>query len=197
MRGAERVISALSFSLLSDRLISRSLSDQSRLPTRKNSPNQAPERSRPYMPGYEMMFRRDRSSLSWKWAVDHFSKAHNYYFATARSDGRPHVMPVWGVLLDRSFYFSTGRSSRKSKNLALNHNCVVCSENASEAVILEGIAREVGEKSLRTRFARAYKKKYDWDMRDTKEPIYEVRPRVIFGIRETGDANPTRWRFSD
>ena len=62
---------------------------------------------------------------------------------------------------------------------------------------MEGIAREVGEKSLRTRFAHVYKKKYDWDIRDTKEPIYEVLPRVIFGIKETGDANPTRWRFSD
>ena len=104
-------------------------------------------------------------------------------------------MPVWGVWLDRAFYFSTGRRSRKSKNLSSNNHCVVCSENASEAVILGGTAKEVGEGSLRNRFVAVYKKKYDWDMSDTKEPIYEVRPRVIFGIVENADSNPTRWRF--
>jgi hypothetical protein len=72
---------------------------------------------------------------------------------------------------------------------------VVCPEEASEAVILEGTAKEVGELSLRSRFVGAYKKKYDWDMSDTKEPIYEVVPRVIFGIAENAETNPTRWRF--
>ena len=101
----------------------------------------------------------------------------------------------WGVWLDRAFYFSTGRRSRKSKNLTLNPYRVVCPEDASKAIILEGTARGILEKSLRTRFAAACKKKHDWDMSDTKEPIYEVRPRVIFGIAESAEANPTRWRF--
>ncbi len=148
------------------------------------------------MPGYDMMFRKDRRPLSWTWARDRLSKAHNYYLSTTRADGRPHVMPVWGVWIDSSFYFSTGRRSRKSKNLALNPHCVVCPENASDASILEGTANEVVESSLRGRVVAAYKKKYDWDMSDTKEPIYEARPRVIFGIVENGKANPTRWRFS-
>jgi nitroimidazol reductase NimA-like FMN-containing flavoprotein (pyridoxamine 5'-phosphate oxidase superfamily) len=147
------------------------------------------------MPGYDMMFQKDKRFLSWTWAVNHFSKARNYFMSTTRADGRPHVMPVWGVWLDHSFYFSTGRMSRKSKNLSLNNRCVVCPENASKAVILEGTAKEIGEGSLRTRFVTAYKKKYDWDMGDGREPIYEVRPRVIFGIMENAEANPTRWRF--
>jgi len=161
----------------------------------KDSSNRPPAPSRPYMPGYDMMFRKDKSPLSWAWAIDHFSKSRNYFLSTTRSDSRPHVMPVWGVWLGRALYFSTGRRSRKSKNLSSNNHCVVCSENASEAVILEGTAKEVGEGSLRNRFVAVYKKKYDWDISDTKEPIYEVRPRVIFGIVENADANPTRWRF--
>ena len=163
--------------------------------TRKNSPNRVPAASRPHMPGYDMMFRKDRGSLSWKWAVDRFSKAHNYYLSTTRPDGRPHVMPVWGVWLDLAFYFSTGRRSRKSRNLSINPNCTVCPENASEAVILEGTAKEVRERSLRTRFVAAYRKKYDWNMSDSKDPIYEVQPRLVFGIAENAEANPTRWRF--
>jgi nitroimidazol reductase NimA-like FMN-containing flavoprotein (pyridoxamine 5'-phosphate oxidase superfamily) len=163
--------------------------------TNKSSSTQAPIPSRPYMPGYNMMFQKDKGFLSWTWAVDHFSRARNYFLSTTRSDGRPHVMPVWGVWLNRSFYFSTGRRSRKSKNLSLNSHCVVCPENASKVVILEGTAREIGKGPLRGRFVTAYKKKYDWDMSDTKEPIYEVRPQVIFGIAENSEANPTSWRF--
>jgi len=163
--------------------------------TSKNSSDRVPAASRPYMPGYDMMFRKENGPLSWTWAVDHLSKARNYFLSTTCSDGRPHVMPVWGVWLDRAFYFSTGRRSRKSKNLSLNSHCVVCPENASEVIILEGAAREIREKSLRTRFAAAYKRKYDWDMTDSKEPIYGVQPRVIFGITENAEANPTRWRF--
>jgi hypothetical protein len=104
-------------------------------------------------------------------------------------------MPVWGVWLDRAFYFSTGRRSRKSQNLSLNPHCVVCPENASKAVILEGTAKEIREGSARSRYLVAYKKKYDWDMSDSKDPIYEVEPRVVFGIAENAEANPTRWRF--
>ena len=85
-------------------------------------------------------------------------------------------MRVW---LDRVFYFSTGRRSRKSRNLSINPNCTVCPENASEAVILDSTAREIGEKSLLSRFAAVYKRKYDWDMSDSKEPIYEVRPHPV------------------
>jgi PPOX class probable F420-dependent enzyme len=147
------------------------------------------------MPGYDMMFRKGRKQLSWKWAVDRLSKAHNYFLSTVRPDGRPHVMPVWGVWVDRVFYFSTGRQSRKSKNLSQNPRCVVCPEDAAEAVMLEGTAREIKEKSTRGRFVVAYKKKYDWDMGDTEDPIYKVSPVVMFGIAEDGHSNPTRWRY--
>jgi hypothetical protein len=60
---------------------------------------------------------------------------------------------------------------------------------------LEGRANEIREGTLRSRYLAAYKKKYGTDMSDSKDPIYEVRPHVIFGIGENGDANPTRWLF--
>jgi len=149
------------------------------------------------MPGYEMMFQKDRKPLSWNWAVDRLSEAHNYYLSTSRVDGRPHVMPIWGVWLDGAFYFSTGRLSRKSKNLLHEPRCVVCPENASDAVILEGIASEISSETLLRKFVTVYKKKYGWDTGESKDPIYEVRPKAIFGIAENSSANPTRWRFGN
>ena len=89
-------------------------------------------------------------------------------------------MPVWGVWLDGAFYFSTGPRSRKARNLAVNTHCVVCPEQAHEAVILEGIAEEASDPEVLARFKDA------------------VRPRVAFAfIANAGESSgsPTRWRF--
>jgi nitroimidazol reductase NimA-like FMN-containing flavoprotein (pyridoxamine 5'-phosphate oxidase superfamily) len=145
-----------------------------------------------------MMFDKRRRLLPWSWAVDRFSRAHNYLIATTRPDGRPHVMPVWGVWLDGEFYFSSGARSRKSRNLAVNPNCVVCSERLEEAIMLEGVARKLTQPSLPAKFVAAYKKKYDWDLDGSEGPIYAVSPRAVISIIEDADslkANPTRWLF--
>jgi nitroimidazol reductase NimA-like FMN-containing flavoprotein (pyridoxamine 5'-phosphate oxidase superfamily) len=159
-----------------------------------------PKASRPNMPGYGMMFQGDWKALPWTWAVGRLSGAHNYWVATTRKDGRPHVMPIWGIWLDCMFYFSTGRRSRKSRNLAANPSCVICPEGAGEAVILEGLADELRDSNVRRQVRDAYKKKYDSDLDSySADPIYAVRPRVVFGLVESSDkirGNPTRWSFS-
>jgi nitroimidazol reductase NimA-like FMN-containing flavoprotein (pyridoxamine 5'-phosphate oxidase superfamily) len=139
--------------------------------------------------------------LPWEWAAERLSVSHNYMLATTRPDGRPHVMPVWGLWLDGAFYFSAGRQSRKARNLSANPNCVVSTDRADEAVILEGVAEEITGRASLEPFYEAYKEKYDWDLEQMgfdKEPVYIVRPRIVFGIREryfTDSA--TRWTFDD
>ena len=123
-----------------------------------------PQPCRPHMPGYDAMFRGGWKALPWTWAVGRLSTTHNYWVATTRKDGRPHVMPIWGVWLDGVFYFSTGRRSRKSRNLRANPSCVICPEGAGEAVILEGLAEELMDSDTRRRVRDAYKKKYDSDL---------------------------------
>jgi len=113
------------------------------------------------------------------------------------------MMVVWGLWIDGRFYFSTGRQSRKAKNLEANARCIIASEKANEAVVVEGMAEEVADVELRRRFLRIYEKKYDWDMSSfeepilsLKEPIYVVRPRVVFGLDEKKFMTATtRWRL--
>jgi general stress protein 26 len=98
--------------------------------------------------------------------------------------------------LPDGFYFSTGKNTRKARNLARNPHCVICSENAAEAVIVEGIVEIVNPQELKPVFA-AYKKKYKYDISGMSEPFYRVQPSVAFGLVEkkfTGTA--TRWMFS-
>jgi len=105
-------------------------------------------------------------------------------------------MVVWGLWRDGAFYFSTGKSSRKAKNLAANPRCVICTERAEQAVIVEGVAELIKDGTKFPWFNKDYEAKYKWDMSGFAEPLYAVRPRVAFGLYEkdfVGSA--TRWQF--
>jgi len=154
------------------------------------------------MPGYGILGANDGEGLlPWEWAVERLTVSHNYWMATTRPDGRPHVMPVWGLWIDSAFYFSSGRQSRKARNLSANPHCVVSTEHAEEAVTVEGVAEEITDRESLKPFYEAYKAKYGWDMEQegfANEPVYIVRPRVVFGIRERDFTNSaTRWTFDD
>jgi general stress protein 26 len=156
-----------------------------------------PKASRPQMPGYGIPPNQE-GLLPWRWAEQRLKKSHNYFISTSRPDGTPHMMVIWGLWLDGVFLFSTGASSRKAANLRKTPTCVVATENAAEAVIVEGTAELSQDATLLKNFAKQYKKKYDWDMSDSSEPVYVLRPQVAFGLYEknfTGSA--TRWQFSN
>ncbi|HEV8525646.1 MAG TPA: pyridoxamine 5'-phosphate oxidase family protein [Terriglobales bacterium] len=157
-----------------------------------------PRASRPHMPGYGLLGTKSgRGLLPWSWAVERLTKTHNYWIATTRPDGAPHAMPVWGVWHEGAFYFSTGRQSRKARNLAANPRCVVCTERASEAVIVEGVAQELKDGAILRSVGPVYRKKYKWDF-EAESPVFAVRPRVVFGLIEDPDefaSAATRWSF--
>jgi hypothetical protein len=106
-------------------------------------------------------------------------------------------MVVWGLWIEGEFYFSTGKQSRKARNLAENPRCTVCTERAEEAVITEGEAR-LSKDAPQLKFFANYEKKYKWDISSMQdEPVYQVRPHRAFGLYEkkfVGAA--TRWTFS-
>jgi len=80
---------------------------------------------------------------------------------------------------------------------------VVCTELANEAVIVEGVAEETPDVALRRDFLKRAERKYKFDMSgfeadilSLKEPIFTVRPRVVFGLDEKRSLNSaTRWQF--
>lgn len=151
---------------------------------------------RPYAPGYGIRNQPD-GMLPWSWAQARLAESHNYWIVTTRPDGNPHAMPVWGVLVDSVFYFSTGQQSRKARNLAGNPNCVVCNENADRAVVLEGRAEVVQDAALVEKIALPYYRKYKpWKLDPELGHIYAVRPRVVFGFEEKTFVDAaTKWVF--
>jgi hypothetical protein len=161
-----------------------------------------PAPSRPHMPGYGLPKSR-KGLLPWSWAEQRLKRSHNYWITTVKPDRAPHTMVVWGLWLDGALIFSTGSNSRKARNLARNKKCVVCTEHAHEAVIVEGEA-ELASVPLRREFLKTYRPKYKFDMSgmeqdilSMKEPVFVVRPRVVFGLYEKKFlSSATRWTFS-
>jgi hypothetical protein len=153
------------------------------------------------MPGYGLP-EGNKGLLPWTWAEQRLKKSHNYWITTVKPDGSPHTMVVWGLWADGGLLFSTGSKSRKARNLAQNRNCVICTEQAHEAVIVEGVA-EVADVAARRKMIPVYEKKYKWDLSTMKddilsmrEPVFAVRPRVVFGLWEKEFmGTSTRWQF--
>jgi hypothetical protein len=172
------------------------------MPKKKSSTTpQKPKSSRPHAPGYGLP-RGTKGLLPWSWAEERLKKSHNYWITTVKPDCSPHTMVVWGLWQDGRLLFSTGSKSRKARNLGQNVNCIVCTELAHEAVIVEGIA-EIADVAARRKFLAKYTPKYDFDMSSMKddilsmkEPVFAVRPRVVFGLSEKYfQSKSTRWKF--
>jgi Pyridoxamine 5'-phosphate oxidase len=147
------------------------------------------------MPGYGLP-KGTKGLLPWRWAETRLARSHNYWLITVRPEGTPHAMIVWGIWVDGRFYFSTGRESRKARNLASNAACAVCTDDAAAAAIIEGSASEVSDPAKIKRLAVPYGRKYKpWKLDPSLGPIFELQPRVAFGMREKTFKAATRWFF--
>ena len=63
--------------------------------------------------------------------------------ATVRADGRPHVVPIWFTLRDRSLVFNTHTSSVKAKNMRRDPRVAITVDDETPPysfVSVEGVA---------------------------------------------------------
>ncbi|MEN3271248.1 MAG: hypothetical protein V7636_9 [Actinomycetota bacterium] len=151
---------------------------------------------RPHAPGYGFVGPDEGDGLlPFEWVVEQLQASHNLWLVTTYPDGRPHAMPVWGVWHDGAVYVSTGRESRKARNLARDPRCVVTNGDGQKAVVVEGTAARV---EMSDAFVDAYNEKYSMDIRTMgDEPVFAVTPTRIIAIDEEHFAtSPTRFQFA-
>jgi PPOX class probable F420-dependent enzyme len=161
-----------------------------------------PIAARPYMPGYGLLDAAHGTGLlPWSWAVERLMRSHDYWVATVRPEGRPHVMPVWGVWMDEALWFSSSRGSRKARNLAANAHCAITTDNAYEPVVIDGEAALIDDPAAIGAFVTElngeYKTDYSIDFfNPTDNACFRVRPAWAFGLIESDfTGTPTRWTF--
>jgi PPOX class probable F420-dependent enzyme len=140
----------------------------------------------------------EKGMVAWERVCERLEKTRNYWIGTARPDGRPHAMPVWGVWLNGAVWFGTDRRSRKARNLAKNPAVVVHLESGDDVVIIEGTARMVTDAAEIDAVNAAYLVKYKMKLTDAPgEPfICAIEPRVVFAWYEASFPDTaTRWKF--
>jgi hypothetical protein len=166
-------------------------------PSTKNATPEPPADRPSFAKGYGIKKDAD-GMVPWRDACARLEKSRNYWVATMRPDGRPHVMPVWGVWHGGAVIFGTDRNSRKGRNLQANPQATVHLESGDDVVILECTPREVTDKNEIAAIDVAYKKKYKMKLTQAPGELYIVamQPRVAFAWHEKDfPVSATRWKF--
>ena len=163
-----------------------------------------PPADRPWMPGYGVLPAGEGSGLiAWAEAERRLTVSHDYWCASVRPDGTPHVMPVWGVWLDGRLWFSSGLRSRKARNLVARPQCTLTTDDARSPVVLDGVASRIVEPGPIGEFVAAVNGKYAAGLTvDFQDPgvngTFAVSPRRVIALT-SGDftGSPTRWTFRE
>nr|MDJ0789030.1 pyridoxamine 5'-phosphate oxidase family protein [Myxococcota bacterium] len=105
------------------------------------------------------------------------------------------AMPVWAIEHEGAVYFSTGEDTVKVRNLEARPECVLTTDDADLAVIVEGtVARVEGDlEALSERYHEKYGMHFPPD-----SPVFRVTPRKVFGFIESPaefGRTATRWLF--
>lgn len=102
----------------------------------------------------------DPMSTSWAHDQRRLAQSRNYWLATVRPDGRPHIAPVWGVWIDGLFHFGTARTTTKGRNLATNPHAALHLDNSEDVLVVEGTVTPADIPALRERIDAALSAKY-------------------------------------
>ena len=158
------------------------------------------QRHRPAMPGYGVRVTAD-GMLPWAWAQERLTRSRTYWVATVRPDGRPHLMPVWGVWAGGRLVFSSGLRSRKVRNLVGEPRVAVATDQGDEPVVVEGAAALLAAEDDRRAFLAALNVKYDTAygaalVDPAVNATVAVTPRWVFALDDTAfESSPTAWTF--
>jgi general stress protein 26 len=100
----------------------------------------------------------------WRTIEARLGREMNIWIATVRTDGRPHLTPVWYIWLDDQIYFATGTDTQKFANLYGNQKVALALPDVDNVIILEGDAH-AADRKLTDKLGEYFYHKYEWDFR--------------------------------
>ena len=159
-----------------------------------------PARERPDSPPKSYgVPRKGGTFIEWPDVVERLRTASGYWLATVTPGGRPHVVPIWGVLVGDDLFLETGDPGTiKNRNLAVHKEIAVHLDGVDDVVLVRGRATPAApDADLGAAMAAAFHEKYpgyepgptDWD----RGGLIRIEPATLLAWREMPTA--TRWRF--
>jgi hypothetical protein len=143
-------------------------------------------------------FAKSPAALPWSHVAERLERAHNYWIATVRPSGRPHVTPVWGVWVEGALYIDGPPVAQWAKNIARNPSISVHLESGEDVVILEGVVEDlVTDAELGARIVTAWDGKYGrFHPQPATSGILRLRPRTARAWSDSTLEDGTRWDFT-
>lgn len=132
--------------------------------------------------------------LSWDYVDQRMTSAKNYWISTINPNGCPHAVPIWGVWIKDTLYFSGGPGTRWFRNVRRSPYVSIHLDDSDRAVILEGKANLIedpqADEALVTIIQDAYEVKYG--MRHPL-PVWQLELHKVVAWESMQTA--TRWQF--
>ena len=134
------------------------------------------------------------------------------WLSTINQDGSPHVTAVGAMWADGAFWFQTGATTRKGRNVTRDPRCSVAVSVRDADVVLEGEARKVTDPGALARVARAWADQ-GWPAEPAEDGsgitapfnapsqgpppwnVYRIEPRSATVVLSAEPGGLTRYRF--
>lgn len=164
----------------------------------RGQPDQ-PRVDRPASPSAYGFARATGTLLPWEQVETRLRASRNYWLATVRPNGRPHVTPLWGVWVDGALYLNGFPGARWARNLAANPAVTAHLESGDAVVIVEGTAEDVvTDAAVGARVVASWDAKYGrLHPAPATDGIFRVRPQTVRAWTDaTNFSDATRWTWA-
>jgi hypothetical protein len=134
------------------------------------------------------------------------------WLATTNGDGSPHLTGVGALWVSGAFYFQTGETTRKGRNLARDPRCSLSVANEEFHLVVDGDAAMLGDAAVVADLARRWVAG-GWPVSVDATGIaltaeysapsagpppwraYRITPRQVTVVLASAPGGATRWRF--
>ncbi|MFT3890520.1 MAG: pyridoxamine 5'-phosphate oxidase family protein [Anaerolineales bacterium] len=155
-------------------------------------PEAAPARK---VKGYQMP-ETSEHLVAWDFVSEQMSSSRHYWISTVFPDGRPHVVPVWGIWYENRFHFEGSMQTGWGRNILKNPHIAVHLPDADKVVVIDGIAHIIQDNEIDDEtwnsLDSTFQKKYHVEK---GSPYIYVEPKKVLAWNGEALTTMTRWLF--
>jgi hypothetical protein len=137
---------------------------------------------------------------------------HSFWLTTINADGSPHVTGIGALWVAGSFWFETGETTRKGRNLARDPRCALSVATQEFDLVVEGTASLVDDPTIVAEMAQRWADD-GWPARvdesgtaltaEFSAPsagappwrVYRLDPTSVTALQTVEPGGATRWTF--